>query len=98
MTLFSSFDGFSFISWHCFASTVGYVYHLGLIYVTGPEKTGRIYAKYTCSCYGTYLAFWMCYSQSVSFIEFPIDFCMHDKTWGSAKTQNGTEQNQLGAR
>ena len=49
-------------------------------FVTGPEKTGLIYAKYTCSYYGTYLVFWMCYSQSVSFIESPIDFCMHDKT------------------
>ena len=25
----------------------------------------------------TYLTFCMCYSQSVYFIEFPIDFCMH---------------------
>ena len=28
----------------------------------------------------TYLMLWICYSQSVSLIAFPIDFCMHDKT------------------
>ena len=31
----------------------------------------------------------MCYSQSVSFIEFCIDFCMHDKT--CVITQNTTK-------
>ena len=53
--------------------------HIILYNVTGPEKTVAIYTKYTCSYYGTYLALWMCYSQSANFIEFPIDFCMHDK-------------------
>ena len=52
---------------------------LMIINVTGPEKTGLIYVKYICSYYGTYLKFWLCYSQSVNFIEFHIDFCMHDK-------------------
>ena len=49
------------------------------IYVTGPEKTGLIYIKYTCSYYGTYLVLWIGYSHSVSFIEFTIDFCILDK-------------------
>ena len=48
--------------------------------VTGPEKTGLIYTKYACLYYDTYVMFWMCYLQSVSFIEFPIDFWIHDKT------------------
>ena len=50
--------------------------------MTGPGKTGLIYAKYTlvhnmvpkhisCSEYAIH---------SISFIEFPIDICMHDKT------------------
>ena len=26
-------------------------------YVTGPKKTGLIYTKYTCLCYGTYILF-----------------------------------------
>ena len=49
-------------------------------YVTRPEKTGLIYAKYTCSYYGTYLMSWICCSQSVSFVEFPINFWLYDKT------------------
>ena len=36
--------------------------------VTGPGKADLIYAKYTRLYYGTYLVFWMCYSQSVNFI------------------------------
>ena len=40
------------------------------IYVTGPEKTGLIYTKYTYSYYGAYLFFRVCYPNSVSFIEF----------------------------
>ena len=40
------------------------------LYVTGPEKTGLIYTKYTYSYYGAYLFFRVCYPNSVSFIEF----------------------------
>ena len=39
------------------------------IYVTGPEKTGLIYTKYTHPYYGIYLFFCVCYLNSVSFIE-----------------------------
>ena len=39
------------------------------IYVTGPEKTGLIYTKYTYSYYGAYLFFRVCYPNSISFIE-----------------------------
>ena len=46
--------------------------------MTWPGKTGLIYTKYTCSYYGTYLLFCMCYSQSVSFIEFFLDFFTYD--------------------
>ena len=49
------------------------------VYVTGPGKTGIIYTKYTCLCYGIYLPFCMCYPKSVSFIEFLMDFCIHDE-------------------
>ena len=49
------------------------------VYMTGPEKTGLIYTKYTCLYYGTYLLFCMCYAKSVSFIEFLMDFCIHDE-------------------
>ena len=48
------------------------------IYVTGPGKTGLIYTKYTCSYYGTYLLFCMCYPKSFSFIECLMDFCIYD--------------------
>ena len=48
--------------------------------MTGPEKTGLIYTKYTCSYYGTYLVFWMCYVQYASFITFLIDLCMYGET------------------
>ena len=46
--------------------------------VTRPGKIGLIYTKYSCSYYGTYILFCMCYSKSVSFIEFLIDFCIYD--------------------
>ena len=46
------------------------------IYVTGPGKTGLMYAKYACSYYDTYLLFCICYSKSVNFIEFLMDFCI----------------------
>ena len=51
---------------------------LPCIIVTGPGTTGLIYTKYTCSYYGTYLLFCMCYPTSVSSIEFLMDFCTHD--------------------
>ena len=38
--------------------------------VTGPEKTGLIYTKYTYSYYGAYLFFCVCYLISVSCIKF----------------------------
>ena len=47
------------------------------IYVTRPEKTGLIYTKYTCSYYGTYLLFCMCYTKSVSFVALLMDFCIY---------------------
>ena len=47
-------------------------------YVTGPSKIGLNYTKYTCSYYGIYFLFCMCYPKSVSFIEFLMDFCIHD--------------------
>ena len=52
--------------------------HGALPYVTGPGKTDLIYTKYTCSYYGTYLLFYMCYPISVSFIEFLMEFCIYD--------------------
>ena len=42
--------------------------------LTGPGKTALIYTKYTCLYYGTYLLFYMCYLNSVSFIELLMDF------------------------
>ena len=46
--------------------------------VTGPGKTGLIYTKYTCSYYGKYLLFCICYPKSVSCIEFFMDLCTYD--------------------
>ena len=58
-----------------------YLQHLRVCtYVTGPGKTGLIYTKYTCSYYGMYLLFCICYPQSVTFIELPMDFCIYDDT------------------
>ena len=39
-----------------------------------------MYTKYTCLYYGTYLLFYkiMCYLNSVSFIEFLMDFFIYD--------------------
>ena len=48
------------------------------LFVTGSGKTGLIYKQYTCLYYGTYLLFCMCYTKSVSCIEFLIDFCIYD--------------------
>ena len=41
-----------------------------IIYVTGPEKTGLIYTKYTYSYYGPYLLFCINYAISVNCFEF----------------------------
>ena len=40
-------------------------------YMTRPENTSLIYTKYTCSYYGIYLFFCVCYTKSVNFIEKP---------------------------
>ena len=44
-------------------------------YVTRPEKTSLIYTKYTYSYYGIYLFVCVCYTKSVSLIEFLRKFC-----------------------
>ena len=54
-----------------------------IIYVTGPEKNGLVYRKYTCLYYGKYLLFCLCYSKAASFIEFLIDICNYDDTLGT---------------
>ena len=46
------------------------------VYVTGPEKTGLIYTKYTHPYYGIYLFFCVCYPNSVSFIEILKIVCI----------------------
>ena len=46
-------------------------------YVTGPEKTGLIYTKYTHPYYGIYLFFCVCYLNFVSFIEILRIFCIY---------------------
>ena len=46
--------------------------------MTGPEKTALIYTKYTCSYYGFYILSCMCYTKSVSFMEFLMDCCIYD--------------------
>ena len=53
------------------------------IFVTQPEKTGLFYTKYTCSYYSTCLLFYMCYPESVIFIEFLMDFCIYDGNLGT---------------
>ena len=47
--------------------------------MTGPEKTGLIYTKYTCSHFGAYLFFCVCYAIYVSCIEFIIILCIYDE-------------------
>ena len=49
------------------------------INVTGPEKTGLIYTKYTYSYYGANLFFCVCYPNSVNFIEFLRILCIYDE-------------------
>ena len=48
-----------------------------VLYVTRPEKTGLIYAKYTHLYYGGYLFLCSCYLISVNFIEFLRILCTH---------------------
>ena len=48
-------------------------------FVTGPEKTGLIYTKYTDSFCGTYLIFCMWYAKSVSCIGFLMECCIYDE-------------------
>ena len=45
--------------------------------MTGPEKTGLIYTKYTHPYYGIYLFFCVSYLNSVSFIEILRIFCIY---------------------
>ena len=49
------------------------------IYVTGPEKTGLIYIKYTYSYYGAYLSFYILYLISINFNEQLRIFCTCDR-------------------
>ena len=59
-----------------------------MINVTGPdhERIGLIYTKCTCSYYGIYLLFYMCYAKSVNFIEFLMDFGISDDILDSYNT------------
>ena len=61
------------------SSDVLIFYYLQYKYVTGPEKTGLIYIKYTYVYYGVYLLLYKSYPDSVSFIEFLRIFCMYDE-------------------
>ena len=54
-------------------------YNNNYINVTGPEKTGLIYTKYTYLYYGAYLFFRVCYPNSVSFIEFLRSLCLYQE-------------------
>ena len=54
--------GLTWTALTCSAGVIGYV--------TGSEKTGLIYIKYTCPYYGIYLLFCVCYLNSISFIDF----------------------------
>ena len=47
--------------------------------VTVPGKTNLIYTKYTYSYYGIYLFFCVCYTKSVSFVEFLRKFYIYDE-------------------
>ena len=51
-------------------------FSIAKVWMYVPGKTGLIYTKYICSHYCTYLLFCMCYPNSVSFIEFLMDFCI----------------------
>ena len=47
--------------------------------MTGPEKTGLIYIKYTYSYYGEYLSFYTLYFNFVNFNKQLRDFCTYDE-------------------
>ena len=47
--------------------------------MTGPEKTGLIYTKYTSLYDDTYLLLGMCYTKPVSFINFHMVCCIYDE-------------------
>ena len=47
--------------------------------MTGPGKQVlSTQNTLACSYYGAYFLFYMCYPESVSFIEFLMDFCIYD--------------------
>ena len=48
-------------------------------YVTGPEKTGLIYIKYTYLYYGEYLSFYTLYFNPVNFNKQLRNFCTYDE-------------------
>ena len=50
-----------------------------LYFMTGPEKTGLIYIKYTYSYYGAYLSFYTLYLISVNFNEQLRIICTCDR-------------------
>ena len=58
--------------------------------MTGPRKTGLIYTKYMCLYYGMYLQFCVWHPNSVSFIEFLMDFCIYDDTLDAIRITNKT--------
>ena len=64
-------------------------------YVTGPGKTDLIYTKYTCSYYGTYILFCVCYPKSVIFIEFLMDFCICNDIVDTIQITDKRYQNQV---
>ena len=49
--------------------------------MTGPEKRGLIYIKYTHSYYGAYLLFYTLHLNSVNFNEQLRIFCTYDKIY-----------------
>ena len=55
--------------------SIKYFTNCEAIIVTGPEKTGLIYIKYTYSYYGAYLSFYTLYLNSVNFNEQLRIFC-----------------------
>ena len=73
----------------CFRLGLAYLYTWGVFdyhlhriiitYVTGPEKTGLIYIKYTYSYYGAYLSFYTTYFNSVNLNEQLRNFCTCDE-------------------
>ena len=52
------------------------LYHMD---ITGLEKTGLMYTKYTCSYYGNYSLSCIYYTKSVSFTESLMECCICDE-------------------